>query len=707
MKIFLNFKLIPNRSEIMQTKKLLIYILVFLTGNLSLATGSFSLMESNLQNTPDSLPLVLPEDRSDLIFNRLRNEAVLKYTVHQIPASPEEWMSYKSELKDMIIEKAGITLPDHNLPLDVRVTKTIRMDGYRIENIYFQTMPGIYATANLFIPDGRGPFPGVLVMCGHSSNGKVYDPYQAVGHALALNDYVGMVIDPWGAGERTTVHGEFEYHGASLGASLMNIGESLLGIQIVDNMRGIDLLSSLPYVDSEKIGATGASGGGNQTMWLAAMDERVKAAVPVVSVGTFESYVMRSNCICETLIDGLSFTEEAAVLALSNAIMPINHGRESNPAFFIDEMLRSYNNARGIFAMKGRVDNIDYRTFDLTHGYHPETRQAMLGWFDLKLKGTGTGEIKREDPFEIIPPEELMVFPNGKRDPLVVSTEKYCKRRGEELRNGFLSRQSFNAGEERRKLVNILQVNERPELRNIHRYSTIDNWDRFALETSDGKLIPVLHMAPLEKSQGYIVISNPDGKNNIPGSLIEQFRQEGAGLVVVDLSGTGEAASASESRLSIGRRFHTTARAEIWLGKRLLGEWVKELETVAEFLSSEFNAQRISLYGFRETGLAGLFLGATSEMRIDEISLNDAPVSYLFDNREDIDFYSMAIHLPGFLRWGDISLVRALGRSDVRFINPRSMSGESLDRNQVEEYKAEFNRVKKLCNNQKGETFFQ
>jgi hypothetical protein len=686
----------------MQTKRTIIFILiVFITASLSLTENE------NQHNDPDGLPSVFPENRSDLMFSRLRNEAVLRYASHRIPANPEEWKSHKALLRKQIIEKTGIRIPDNRLPLDVRITKTIKMDGYRIENIYFQTMPGIYATANLFIPDGRGPFPGVLVMCGHSSNGKIYEPYQAVGHALALNDYVGMVIDPWGAGERTTVHGEFEYHGASLGASLMNIGESLLGIQVTDNMRGIDVLCSLPYVDPEKIGATGASGGGNQTMWLAAMDERVKAAVPVVSVGTFESYVMRSNCICETLVDGLTYTEEAAVLALSNAIMPINHGKESNPAFYIDEMLRSYNNAREVFEMMGAAGNIDYRTFDLTHGYHPEPRQAMLGWFDLKLKGIGAGEIKQEDPFEIIPPEELMVFPNGERDPLVVGTEQYCKRRGEELRSNYLRRRSINTSEERKNLANILQVNERPELRNIHRYSTIDNWDRFALETSDGKLIPVLHQAPADKSQGYVVISNPDGKNNIPGSLIEQFRQAGAGLVVVDLSGTGEAASASESRLSIGRKFHTVARAEIWLGKRLLGEWVKELEAVTEFLSSEFNAQRISLYGFRETGLAGLFLGATSEMMIDEISLNDSPVSYLFDNREDIDFYSMAIHLPGFLKWGDISLVQALSRSEVKFINPRSMSGVSLDKNQVKEYKAEFNRMKKLCNNQKGETFFQ
>ena len=684
----------------MKPKRMIIFILA------AFMTVSLSVPDFNYREDPNDLPVVLPENRSDLIFNRLRNEAVKQYAIHQVPACPEEWTSYKALLREQIIEKTGIKLPDHNLPLDVRITKTIPMDGYRIENIYFQTMPGIYATANLFIPDGNGPFPGVLVMCGHSRNGKIYEPYQAVGHSLALNDYVAMVIDPWGAGERTTVHGEFEYHGANLGASLMNIGESLLGIQIIDNMRGIDLLTSLPYVDPEKIGATGASGGGNQTMWLAAMDERVKAAIPVVSVGSFESYVMRSNCICETLVDGLTFTEEAAVLTLANAIMPINHGRESNPAFFIDEMLRSLDNARPVFEMTGRVNNIDYRTFDLTHGYHPETRQAMLGWFDLKLKGIGTGEIREEEPFEIIPPEELMVFPNGERYPMVMNTEKYCKIRGVELRSEFLARKSFNTSEERARLANILKVNERPELKNIHRFTTIRGWGRFALETSDGNLIPVLHQLPADNSRGYVIFSDPDGKNNIPMSVIEQIRRTGAGLAIVDLSGTGEAASASESRLTIGRRFHTTARAEIWLGRRLLGEWVKELETVAEFLNSEFSAQNISLYGFHEAGLAGLFLNAISEIRINEITLNDAPVSYLFDKRGNIDFYTMAIHLPGFLNWGDISLARALGNSDIRFINPRTMSGESLDRNQVREYEAEFNRMKKLCN-QTGKTFFQ
>ena len=645
------------------------------------------------------LPMVFPGNHADLVYSRLRNEAFARFSIHQLPANLIEWESYRTWLRNEIIEKTGFVI-DHELPIDMRVTVTIPMPGYKIKNIYFQTKPGIYATANLYIPEGKGPFPGVIVMAGHSSNGRIYDFYQAIGHTLALNGYVALSIDPWGAGERTTIHGEFEYHGANLGASLMNIGESLMGVQINDNMRGVDLLLSLPNVDRDNIGATGASGGGNQTMWLAAIDERVKAAIPVVSVGTFESYIMRSNCICETLVDGLTFTEQSGVLALARAIMPINIERD-NPAFLASEMVRSYENAKPVFNMKSAGDDISYRTFDLTHEYHPEIRQTMLGWFDLKLKGIGTGDAKKEIPFEIVPSEKLMTFSSGKRDPKVINTEEYCKRIGGELRNDYLDKNSFNAGEKRKELLNILRVNEKPELEEVHRYTIINGWERFILKTSDGKLIPVLHLAPVNNSMDYVIFSDPSRKNNIPVDIINGIKAKGDGLVIVDLSGTGEASSEADSR---GRVLHTIARAELWLGKTLMGEWVKELDIVAGFIRSEFNVQKISLDGSKETGLAGLFLGAT-QGNIDEIILRDAPISYLFDNRNNIDFFSMAIHLPGFLNWGDISLAAALSGSKITFIRPLTMSGHPVSGKGLSEFESEFVRINDICK-QPGKTIF-
>jgi len=652
----------------------------------------------------DSLPLVLPKNHSDLIESRLRSEAAIRFSVNQLPSDLKEWETFKVKLKSEIIRKAGVFI-NHELPVNMKETVVITMPGYRIKNITFQTKPGIYATANLYIPDGTGPFPGVIVMCGHSSNGRLYDNYQSVGHTLALNGYVALAIDPWGAGERTTIHGKFEYHGANVGASLMNIGESLMGNQITDNMRGVDLLVSLPVVDKDKIGATGASGGGNQTMWVAAIDERIKAAVPVVSVGSFESYVMRSNCVCELLIDGLTFTEEAGVLALANAIMPGNHLKDSNPTFFPSEMLRSFENARQIFAMQGREDDISYSIFDLPHGYHPEDRQSMVGWFDLKLKGIGTGASKKEIPFNLVPAEKLMTFIPGNRDANVISTEDHCKIKGTELREIFLAGSSFNVNAKKKELEGILRITEMSELKRSHRLPDVKKWERLALETSEGKLIPILHSSPSGNIRDYVILCDPLGKKNISLSAIDELKKKGKGIVIVDLSGTGEAASQKDSQTNNSMKLHTMARAELWLGKTVLGEWVKELKVVADFLRTDYQAKKIIIDGTKEGGLAGLFLAATIG-GVDEIILRDAPVSYLFDSRENIDFFSLGIHLPGFLNWGDISLAASLSGKSVTFINPVTMSGQKISGNKLEEYKAEYDRIRQACR-QRGKVSFK
>jgi len=653
----------------------------------------------------DSLPTILPKNHADLIEGKLRLEAALKYAEHALPDNVKDWEKYRVQLRNEIIEKAGVII-NHKLALNIKETNAIQLKGYSIKNITFQTRPGVYATANLYIPDGNGPFPGVINMSGHWTKSKIdLAGPQAVGHSLALNGYVCLSVDPWGAGERGTTHGVFEYHGSNLGASLMNIGESLMGIQISDNMRGVDLLCSLPYVDSKKIGATGASGGGNQTMWISAMDERIKAAVPVVSVGTFESYIMRSNCICELLIDGLTFTEEAGILALSSAIMPCNHNQDDSPTFFPAQMLRSYNNAKPVFKMLGTENNISYQLFNLTHGYMPEDREAMLGWFDLHLKGIGTGSSKKDILFEQLPEEKLMVFPKGERDANVVSTDEYCRRRGNELRTAFLNTKTYNVDQKKKELQRILRINENLELKKIHQFSTIDGWDRYALETSDDLMIPILHRAPLTKSLGYVIICNPDGKNSISLSLINELKKKGSGIVIVDLSGTGEVTSTSSLIYDKTGKLHTLSRAELWLGKTVMGEWVKQLNVVVKFLNTNYQEQKVGIDGSKEAGLAGLFLCALNE-NVDNVVLRDAPVSYLFDNRKSVDYFSMGIHLPGFLNWGDVSLATALTGKNVSFINPVTMSGMQISTDKLKEFQAEFAKIR-VISKQSGLTDFK
>ena len=210
--------------------------------------------------------------------------------------------------------------------------------------------------------------------------------------------------------------------------------------------------------------------------------------------------------------DGLTFTEEAGVLALSDAVLLINHLKDSNPTFFPSEMLRSYMNARRIFMMTGKENNISYRLFDLEHGYMKEDREAMLGWFNLHLKGEGTGEPVMELPFQQLPEEKLMVFSTGNRDAKVVSTDEYCRLRGNELRDIYLNTRSFNIEQKKEELKSVLRISNMYNLQNVFHYSSVEGWDRIALETSDNMLIPLLHFPPVNKSAGYVIICNGEGK---------------------------------------------------------------------------------------------------------------------------------------------------------------------------------------------------
>jgi hypothetical protein len=685
--------------------------LLFLTLRFFVSTPVIASHYTDTTKRIAGLPNVFNEPHGDLIESKLRQEAVLKFPLFQLPQSKNEWNSYRAELKNEIIKKTG-ALIHQNLPLNLKETGSLKMEGYTIKNIAFQTQPEVYATANLYVPNGadndREKFPAVIVMMGHSSNGRLYDKYQAVGITLALNGYVSLCIDPWGSGERTTIHGVFEDHGDenNLGIALMDIGKPLMGMLITDNIRGVDLLCSLPYVDAQNIGATGSSGGGNQTMWLTAMDERIKAAVPVVSAGTFEAYIMGSPCICEVLTDGLTFTEESSVLALiaPRAIKMCNHFKDDLQAFNPREMLRSYRNAKPVFEMLGAGNKIAYQTFDLTHGYWPEDRQAMLGWFNLHLKGIGDGAAAKEIPFNIVPAEQLMVYAKGKRDPGVATTETYCKQEGKELRTTFLNTKSFNAEAKRNELRNILKVNEESILRNVHEYSEINGWSRFALETSDAKLIPVLLRSPSANSKEFVIISSSEGKENISLNIIDRLITSGSGIAVVDLSGTGETSSeALHSYDSVGR-LRTLAKSYLWLGKTIMGEWVKELDVIAKFIHSKYKTIKISLDGSKEAGLAGLYLAAL-EGNMENVILRKAPVSYLFDNRDSIEFFSSGIHLPGFLNWGDVSLAAALSGKYITFINPLTISGQPIKGEKLQAYKKEFEQIRKALG-KPGKTIF-
>ncbi len=638
-------------------------------------------------------PKVWFESLNDYLYNSLKLEAARRFAVNQVPVlEPALWKNYAKELRSKIWNSLG-TVYDAKLDLDYKEHGSVKMKNYSVRKITYQSRPGIYVTGNLYVPKGRGPFPAVINMHGHWAQGRLAERVQQRGHLLAMNGYVCLSVDAWGAGERSNRHGDYEYHGANLGASLLNLGETLMGAQVVDNMRGVDLLASLKIVNSKKIGATGASGGGNQTMWLTALDERIKAAVPVVSVGSFESYVGRVNCICELLPDGLTFTEESGVLALAapRALKICNCLEDCNPTFYPAEMLRSYCPAEQVFRRLKAEDNFSYQIFNKPHGYWPEIQETMLGWFELHLKGKGLGMPKAFAGLSTLPEEDVMVFPKGKRDKKVKTIAEYCGECGGELRKALLKRNSFSEDRKRNELALLMRA-EQPLEPMVHEYCDQDGWERLCIETTCGKMLPML-VKKVKKSAKYMVFAHPSGMDAITDAKVEQAIKDGFCVALVDLSGTGQTIRKEEGA---HYPFHELSRGLLWLGRSLMAEWVRDLDCVNSVLRIWFEAENISLYGYRETGVAALLCAALYG-EIDGVTLNDAPLSYQFTGNDVPEYFTMALHVPGFLKWGDLSLAAALAKCPVTYVNPVLSDGTKVCEIEYGVWLKEFNSMRRKC----------
>ncbi|MBL7698548.1 MAG: acetylxylan esterase [Chitinophagaceae bacterium] len=679
-----------------------LFAIMFITGRL-IANEKIPGQSSHYK---DTMPNVFAPHHADFIAAKLKNEAYVRFAQHTPPRTKDEWMKSATRIREAVIQKQGIMI-NHSLPLEIKETGVVKGNGFTIRKITFQTRPGLFATANLYVPEGKGPFPAVINMNGHWREAKMAESVHSVAMSLVTNGYVCLSIDAFGGGERGTVHGEYEYHGNNLGASMMNLGESLLGFQVSDNIRGVDLLTSLSYVDKQKIGATGASGGGNQTMWVTAIDERIKAAVPVVSVGTFEVYAMHSNCICELPVDALTFTEESGIIGLAapRAIKMCNHSKDDIPTFLPVQMKRTYSNAKTIYELYNEGKNISYQLSDTNHGYYQADREAMIGWFNLHLKGLGDGSPVKEKPFTTFTEEQLSVFPKGQRDKNVKTIAEYCVNAGTALRETFLATDKFDVAAARQQLKDILRVDENTAVVDVIQHADAGVWKRFTLRTNDGNLVPLIVQPAQNKNSSYVLIMDPGGKSAISEKRIDNHLKNGSGIIIADLWGTGEATSAVADSLDDGTGFHTLSRTELLLGRSVMGEWAKEIDLIVRFVSDKFKPKQIILDGTRETALSAIFYSALYP-GAEYIIARDAPVSYLFDNRYAVDFYNMSVHLPGFLKWGDLSLAAAIGGKNILFINPRTMSGIPVIYAKLTACEDEYRKIRQACH-QPGNTVFK
>ena len=634
----------------------------------------------------EGLNHLMPSDNCQVAM-KLRSEATKLARLSQMdlpsPLSMNELKSFQKKLRKKLFDAVGVKY-DPSLPLDVHWYDTVECENFSIRKLIYQSRKDFYVTALLFVPRGEGPFPGVIHMHGHSNLGKLYDVYLRAVSALASSGYVCLTVDAFGNYERATKHGERDYHGGFLGCSLFNIGETLMGVQLVDNMRGVDLLSSLPFVQKDKIGATGASGGGNQTMYLAAMDTRVTAAMPIVSAGSFESYVTGVNCVCEQLPDGLTFTEEAGVLSLiaPRALRIGNAYFDVNRTFAVDEMLKTYRQVEKVYRDIGAADNIAYTVAHDVHGMKTAQIEAMIGWFNWKLKNSGCGGTV-DVPENILPGiEKLQVFANAEDRPaLVRPMDVHCNLNGKILRAEMLAKTSFSRKKAIDGLKKVLRFKPFASGGILKAYCAKNSFERYSLEIGD-------HLIPFVIKRGTVpgkfrLLLHPEGKAQLSDEEIARYSADGSTLAICDLFGEGETA---QQNIINGIRYQLL-RQLLWLGRSLPGEWVKDILAMVNILKKRFHAEELDVTGIREAGTCAVFAGALSAEKFS-VTPVDSPASLLF-RRDSIPtfrgnafvpklancLYSAMLGIPGFLKWGDVSLAAALMNGEVDFVSPRAYDG--------------------------------
>lgn len=348
-----------------------------------------------------------------------------------VPPDREIWEIRRRQLREQLLVALGLWPMPERSPLQPVIHGRIVRKGYTVEKVYFASWPGHYVCGNLYRPQPNGEgvtgnreevrYPGVLFAHGHWANGRFHDAgekaarasvasggepdlergrffMQALPATLARLGFVVFHYDMVGYADSTAIAHTQGFRDAEAELRL----QSFMGLQTWNSIRALDFLASLPEVDPQRLGMTGASGGGTQTFILAAIDDRLRAAFPAVMVSTR----MQGGCVCENashLRVGTGNVEIAALFAPK----PLAFSAAND--WTREFLTQGYPQLRQLYALYAAEDKVQARAWlEYGHQYNVHARQMMYAWFLKHLQGRDA-DVK-EPPFEPVPPKELSVF---------------------------------------------------------------------------------------------------------------------------------------------------------------------------------------------------------------------------------------------------------------------------------------------------------
>ncbi len=572
--------------------------------------------------------------------------------------------------------------------LNAKVLKHSQQNGFSLETILFESLPQRYVTANLYLPEGKGPFPASLELCGHGINGKAGSAEAVL---LAINGIAVLVVDPIGQGERIQLldeSGKPDTRGATTEHTLLNVGCNLLGSSLAayeywDNHRALDYLESRPDIDKNRLAAYGSSGGGTQTAYLIGCEDRLKVA-----------------CICSY------FTQRERVLEMSGPSDGCQHiPGEGKAGIEIADMVTMFA-PKPVLIMAGLYDFVDYWgatqgfqelqkqyvvlgaknavrlfTAESGHGMPMEKREALATWLRTWLCKDPAPV--HESQLARVPDNESQCTTTGQVNTAFADAVSIPKYNLELARSLSAERKNFLQQAEsliRKSMLTLLGIAEPIEKITVVQTGFLkgrtSDLHRYQILRKGEMPVPCVVVIPERMAAtGKVVIClNESGKDFILNdeATVNSYVNEGDILVVADLRGYGETTDpAVQNDVKYWNKEYRNAMISLHTGRSIVGQRVVDIWSLVDFISSDkrFSGHAIKLVANGSYGPVAVH-AAYLDKRIAQTEISHSIKSYteFLQNTRMNEAYTNVI--PGVLKFYDLKdLILKTGKARIQFVD--------------------------------------
>ena len=595
-----------------------------------------------------------------LVAQDARNTILTSRTHYTMPvfASREAWLDRAAFLRKQILASAGLLPMPEKRPLNPQVFGRLERDGYTIEKVLLETLPGFYLGGNLYRPLGRqGPFPGIASPHGHWQYGRLENtalvsvPGRAIN--LAKQGFVVFSYDMIGQNDSNQI----PHHWGDDRYDLWSIGP--MGIQLWNSIRAVDFLTSLSDVDPNRIGVTGASGGGTQTFFLMAVDDRVKAAAPVNMISATSQGGVCENAAnlragwtdFSNMVVGALMAPRPLLLVSASGDWTTATPKEVFPAI------------QSIYRLLGAETGVENVHLDYPHNYNKDSREAVYKFFNARLLNN-TAPVP-EQTFRVEFPNDLLALFGRERpgnaikdlDQLVENQIRDARAMTAHLQPRDAStlataREAFTE----RLTFSLLASRPTPADLRSERKEAVPMGERLTIgRNGKGDQIPAVWLAPakIDPDMTPTLVVHPEGITwALKSPLVKALLNRGGVVMSIDAFQTGSAVAPRD----------TSNRAYLHFNQTNDANRVQDILTALEYVRSRSKSRTVNLVGL---DMAGVWSYFARTLAGDGVNLAADLGQFAADTDAE---YQKKFFIPGVRKAGDFhaaSVLNAQGRSLV------------------------------------------